>query len=129
MSSTALMEWLAQEKAHMIALLEHIVNIDSGSYDHEGVDRVGDALKSHLEERGIPTEIIRRPNAGFCLTAKVDPTTDGASASPVLLMGHRDTVFSKGEAARRPFRVEGDKAYGPGVADMKASKNIYIRNY
>ena len=37
----------------------------------------------------------------------------------VLLMGHRDTVFAQGEASRRPFRIEGTRAYGPGVADMK----------
>src|SRR3546814_19940274 len=35
-------------------------------------------------------------------------------------MGHRDTVCPDGEAARRPFTVDGDTAYGPGVADMKA---------
>lgn len=35
-------------------------------------------------------------------------------------MGHRDTVFPDGEATRRPFTVDGDIAYGPGVADMKA---------
>ena len=39
---------------------------------------------------------------------------------PILLMGHRDTVFPKGEPTRRPFKIEGDRAYGPGVADMKA---------
>ncbi|WP_341643203.1 M20/M25/M40 family metallo-hydrolase [Thauera sp. SDU_THAU2] len=38
----------------------------------------------------------------------------------ILLMGHRDTVFGKGEAARRPFHIAGDRAYGPGIADMKA---------
>jgi len=36
-----------------------------------------------------------------------------------LLMGHRDTVFPKGEVARRPFTIEGTRAHGPGVADMK----------
>ena len=35
-------------------------------------------------------------------------------------MGHRDTVFPKGEPTRRPFRIENGRAYGPGVADMKA---------
>src|SRR5260370_42047025 len=34
-------------------------------------------------------------------------------------MGHRDTVFSKGEAARRPFTIKDGRAYGPGVTDMK----------
>ena len=35
-------------------------------------------------------------------------------------MGHRDTVFPKGEAKKRRFRIEDGRAYGPGVADMKA---------
>jgi glutamate carboxypeptidase len=35
-------------------------------------------------------------------------------------MGHRDTVFPKGEVAKRKFKIEGTRAYGPGVADMKA---------
>jgi glutamate carboxypeptidase len=34
-------------------------------------------------------------------------------------MGHRDTVFPKGEAARRPFTIRDGRAYGPGVGDMK----------
>jgi glutamate carboxypeptidase len=43
-------------------------------------------------------------------------------------MGHRDTVFPKGEPRRRPFRIEDGRAYGPGVADMKAGivMNMYV---
>jgi glutamate carboxypeptidase len=42
------------------------------------------------------------------------------SNTTILLMGHRDTVFPKQEATRRPFRIANGRAYGPGVADMKA---------
>ena len=47
---------------------------------------------------------------------------------PILLMGHRDTVFPIGEAGRRPFRIDGNRAYGPGVADMKAGlvMNLFV---
>ena len=38
----------------------------------------------------------------------------------LLLIGHMDTVFEAGTVAERPFRVEGDRAFGPGVTDMKA---------
>ena len=114
-----MMAWLDQQQQPMLDLLEQIVNIDSNSYDLEGVDAVGDAIKAHLEARGIETEIIPRPNAGFCLVAKVGAGEEADNAKPVLLMGHRDTVFPKGEVARRPFKVEAGKAYGPGVADMK----------
>ncbi|MEZ5931883.1 MAG: M20 family metallopeptidase [Alphaproteobacteria bacterium] len=116
--ATDLMGWLDRQQSPMLDLLERIVNIDSGSYDHEGVDAVGQAIEAHLDQRGIDTEIIPRPEAAFCLAAKVAGPERGAKGH-LLLMGHRDTVFSKGEAARRPFRVEGEKAYGPGVADMK----------
>jgi glutamate carboxypeptidase len=118
-SYTDLMAWLDQQQSAMLELLETIVNIDSGTSDHEGVDRVGAAIKSHLEQRGIETEVIPQPDAAFCLTASVDCPDVGAEDKSILLMGHRDTVFPKGEATRRPFRIEGDKAFGPGVADMK----------
>ncbi len=103
----------------MVALLKEIVNIDSGSYDHAGVNKVGEIIREHLQVRGMATEIIERPNAGFCLTSTVEARQDDPANRHILLMGHRDTVFPKGEATRRPFRVEGDRAYGPGVADMK----------
>jgi glutamate carboxypeptidase len=114
-----LMAWLDQQQQPMLDLLEQIVNIDSNSYDLEGVDAVGDAIKAHLEASGIETEIVPRPDASYCLLAKVGAGDEAENAKPVLLMGHRDTVFPKGEAAKRPFKVEADKAYGPGVADMK----------
>jgi glutamate carboxypeptidase len=45
----------------------------------------------------------------------------GGNARPnIVLMGHRDTVFPKGEPERRPFTIDGARAFGPGVADMKA---------
>src|SRR5262249_15967118 len=36
-----------------------------------------------------------------------------------VLLGHHDTVFPEGTAAARPFRIDGSRCYGPGVADMK----------
>lgn len=113
------MGWLDEQLPAMTDLLERIVNIDSGTYDHEGVDAVGEAIRAHLEARGIGTEIVPRPEAAFCLTADIPAPIGIESVSPILLMGHRDTVFPKGEAGRRPFRVENGKAFGPGVADMK----------
>lgn len=114
-----LIDWLDGQRQAMTDLLERIVNIDSGSYDHPGVDAVGLAIKDHLEKRGISTEVIPRPDAGFCLTASVSAGKALDGQGHILLMGHRDTVFPKGEASKRPFKAEGGKAYGPGVADMK----------
>src|SRR3954453_1277832 len=102
----------------MIDLLRRIVNIDSGSYNKAGVDAVGAELRENLARSGIACEIIPHPRFGDCMRAVIRGT--GAQSNrPVVLMGHQDTVFPDGTAAERPFRVEGDLAYGPGVADMK----------
>jgi glutamate carboxypeptidase len=111
----ALLDWLAGQKGAMLALLEDIVNIDGGSYDKAGVDAVGVRIRKFLEEHGIACETIANENFGDALRA----TVGGPSNSAIMLLGHRDTVFPKGEPTRRPFKVENGKAYGPGVADMK----------
>ena len=52
--------------------------------------------------------------------------TSASGQEKVMLMGHMDTVFPKGTAAARPFRIEDGKAYGPGVMDMKAGIAISL---
>ena len=112
----AILEWLASQKGAMVSLLEDIVNIDGGSYDKAGVDKVGIRIRAFLEDQGIVCETIANENFGDALRA----TVGGPSNSAIMLLGHRDTVFPKGEPTRRPFKIENGKAYGPGVADMKA---------
>jgi len=110
--------WLGQQRDAMIALLAEVVNIDSGSYNKSGVDAVGARFARFFAEHGIATSVIAGERQGNVLRAYLDGG-DGGNA-PILLMGHQDTVFPDGEAARRPFRIENGRAYGPGVADMKA---------
>ena len=114
------LDWLAERRAAMVMLLERLVNLDSGSHDRAGVTRVGEVLAGFLAEYGLETEVVPGEQHGDGLTVRL-PAAGGRNVpSPVLLLGHRDTVFPAGEAARRPFRVEGERAFGPGVADMKA---------
>jgi glutamate carboxypeptidase len=115
---TAATQWLAGQQDAMLALLAELVNLDSGSYDKAGVDAVGARIAAFLSQHDIPVTTIPNEGYGDALKAHV-PGTGGANRA-IVLMGHRDTVFPKGEAGRRPFRVENGRAYGPGVADMKA---------
>ena len=117
-ASTPIIAWLASQRDAMLALLEEVVNIDSGSYDKPGVDAVGERFRRFFDEHGIATTVI--PNEGFGDAIKAQVDASGGANKPIVLMGHRDTVFPKGEAARRPFRIENGRAYGPGVCDMKA---------
>ncbi|MBL28416.1 MAG: peptidase M20 [Rhodospirillaceae bacterium] len=111
-------DWLGRQYGAMIGLLGDIVTIDSGSYDKEGVDAVAARLEAFFAEQGISTATSEgTTESGNLLRAVVGET---ANKPPVLLCGHMDTVFPRGEAGRRPFRIDGGRAYGPGVADMKA---------
>jgi glutamate carboxypeptidase len=113
------LRWLGESHEDMVQLLRRIVDVDSGSYNKRGVDDVVSALRDFLERHGIACSIHPNEAAGNCMRAAV-PGADGTPAPPVVLMGHCDTVFPDGTAAQRPFRIDGDLAYGPGVADMKA---------
>ena len=109
------LDWLASQNSAMVGLLERLVNIDSGTYNKTGTDAVGELICRFLDENGIPFDVIPNDKFGYALRASV-----GSGGRPILLMGHRDTVFPDGEARRRPFRIDGARGYGPGVADMKA---------
>ena len=110
-------EWLGGKRGEMIALLEQLVNIDSGSYDKAGVDAVGLALQDFFALAGIACERIPVAERGDAFKATLPGRTGGR---PVMLLGHRDTVFPQGEPLRRPFTIRNGQAFGPGVADMKA---------
>lgn len=114
------LDWLAAQAPAMVDLLAKLVNQDSGSYDVSGVDAAGDILRAFLEAEGFHVDVTPGAALGYSFETRL-PAADGRNTpSHVLLMGHRDTVFPTGEAERRPFRVEDGRAFGPGVADMKA---------
>jgi len=117
--SAAISGWLVEQQEAMIELLSELVNIDSGSYDKTGVDAVGSRLTEFFSGHGI--EVTASPNEHFgdILRATTGNVLQDCGRHNVLLMGHRDTVFPKGEARRRPFSLMNGRAYGPGIADMK----------
>jgi glutamate carboxypeptidase len=119
----SVLDWLAGARDEMLALTAELVNIDSGSHYKAGVDAVGARLAAFLSGQGIACDVVRNATYGDVLVARF-----GNGDRPVLLMGHRDTVFAQGEAARRPFQVAGAHAYGPGCADMKSGlvQNAFV---
>jgi len=119
-SEQKILDWLGGQRDAMLGLLKTLVNTDSGSYDKAGVDAAGGHIRKFLDEHGIATEVTPDQTFGDAISATVGQDAPPLGNRPVLLMGHRDTVFPKGEPTRRPFKIEGDRAYGPGVADMKS---------
>jgi glutamate carboxypeptidase len=92
------------------------VDIDSGTYDKAGVDRVGELVRSRLAR------------SGFVVTAQSDEVygdhligrRTGQGRLRLLLIGHMDTVYPAGAVQERPFTIRDGRAYGPGIFDMKS---------
>ncbi len=101
-------------------LLEELsgwVQMETPTTDAESVSRLVDVAASGLGAAGaVLRRIPGRDGYGDALLAR-------SSADParhVLLLGHLDTVWDKGTLSAMPFRVEGPRAHGPGIYDMKA---------
>ncbi|WP_432357299.1 M20 family metallopeptidase [Sporosarcina sp. UB5] len=111
-------EFLQTKQSEMLSLLEKLVNIDSGSAHKKGIDEVGGILKEIYEELGFAVDVIEEPENGNNMVI----THPGSNNPTMLAVAHMDTVFRVGTASERPFTIKGDRAYGPGVIDMKASQ-------
>ena len=84
-----------------------------------GSTAVGNRLRGFISKPpALSARLFPTATYGDCMAARA--LRGGGDNRPIVLMGHRDTVFPDGTAAERPFRIDGDRAFGPGVADMKA---------
>ena len=112
--------WSAVEAARpaQMQLLKQIVNIDSGTGDVAGASKIAGLLAAELKAIGMTVETVpaEAPGLGDNLVA----TMTGRGKTRILMIGHSDTVFEPGTAGARPYREEGDHAYGPGISDEKA---------
>ena len=122
------LDWLARQQQSMQDLLQKVVNIESGSRNEAGVTAVAHALAERLQAAGVPVQFEPVPGYGVLLHAQVNPEGAEAGGAPIILMGHMDTVFPDGTVAKRPYREEAGRAYGPGVADMKSGLvlNVFV---
>ena len=121
MDATALRNIVSGHFGDYVGVLEQMVNVDCGSYSVTGVNVIADLCEARFRAHGWEVE-RRRPAPspdGAAVGDLVIGTLRGSGTARVLLVGHMDTVFDDGTAAERPFRIEGDIAYGPGVSDMK----------
>jgi glutamate carboxypeptidase len=109
--------WAAAEAAReaQVALLREVVNVDSGTGDAAGGNKVQDIVAARLQAAGM--QVTRVPAEAPGLADNLVATVEGTGRARILLIGHIDTVFGPGTVAVRPFRIAGDRATGPGVSD------------
>lgn len=114
-----------QEKAPMIDTMRDLVNIESGSKDLEGLAKIAALIRDRLIQLGGKAELLDAPEV-----YRMDDTPPkigqivhaefkGSGTRKIMLIAHMDTVYLRGMLKDQPFRVDGSKAYGLGIADDK----------
>ncbi len=117
-----LAEIAKQQKAPAIALLEQVVNINSGTMNHAGVKQVADVFDQELKALGFETrwhDLSAVDRAGHLFA------DNGGPGVCQLLIGHLDTVFEASSPFQN-FQRQGDTATGPGVSDMKGGDVVIL---
>ena len=107
------------------ALLERLVNINSGTHNFEGVRAVADVLAPAFQGLGFATRWS--DGASWNRAGHLIAEWKGNGTGPKLvLIGHLDTVFEKDSPFQRFERTAGDSARGPGIADMKGGNVVML---
>ncbi|AEF20494.1 M20/M25/M40 family metallo-hydrolase [Pseudomonas fulva] len=121
----ALLKKAQAEQKPYLATVEQLVNVDTGTGQEPGLKTVSALLVERLEALGAEVKTSpASPSAGDNIVG----TFKGTGSKSFLLMVHYDTVFLPGTAAKRPFKVEGERAYGPGVADAKGGVAMILHS-
>ncbi|WP_122670658.1 M20/M25/M40 family metallo-hydrolase [Pseudomonas viridiflava] len=114
----------AEQKAYL-ATVKELVDVDTGTGQAPGLKTVSALLVERLKALGAEvTTTPANPSAGDNIVG----TFKGNGTRSFLLMVHYDTVFGPGTAARRPFRLDSERAYGPGVADAKGGVAMILHS-
>jgi len=120
-----LLELAKKEQQPYLDTLRDLVHIESGSKDVAGVKKIAEYIAAKLKSQGAkvevinPTDIYRLDDTPEQVGPMVHAEFKGKGTSRIMLIAHMDTVYLPGMIKDQPFRVDGDKAYGLGIADDK----------
>lgn len=123
-AETRMAQTVKTEAERHVALLERLVNQNSGSLNLDGVRRTGDMVRAELEPLGFTVEWVDMTETGRAGHLVATHKGNGRGKR-VLLIGHLDTVFEP-ESDFQTFVREGSRATGPGVVDDKGGIVVIV---
>jgi glutamate carboxypeptidase len=118
---TDLIDHFSQRTAEILELLRQLVEIESPSTDKAATNRVARFVAQVARDLGGRVTIRPQEQRGDHVIARW-----GKGHGGFLLLCHLDTVWPMGTLAERPWRVDGQRAYGPGSLDDKAGAAISL---
>jgi glutamate carboxypeptidase len=129
----AMVKAVDAETPAAVALLENIVNINSGTMNLAGVVAVKDVIAPRIESLGFKVQWVPMQSvdgrAGDLVAEHPCPAGTGKCGKRLLLIGHMDTVFEPSSSFQRYSIVpgtNGNVATGPGVNDMKGGLVVML---
>ena len=120
----ALLASATAEQPAVLRTLERLVNIETGTGNAEGMAAMADLLQGELQALGAV--VTRHPATAGVVGVIIVGRIAGKGQRRILLLAHMDTVYPKGTLARAPFRVDGNRAFGPGIADDKGGIAVIL---
>jgi glutamate carboxypeptidase len=116
-----------KEQPGVLQTMKELVEIESGSSDIEGLDKIADVIAGRLKALGGKIEMIepgpdmvRAHDTPEKIGKMVRATFTGKGSKKILLLAHMDTVYPRGSLAGQPFKIEGDRAWGLGISDDRS---------
>jgi glutamate carboxypeptidase len=107
----------------VLALLERVVNINSGTHNLAGVREVGKVFRAELDALRFKTQWVEQDEVGRAGHLVADHPGPGPR---ILLIGHLDTVFETDSPFQKLERLDAKTARGPGIIDMKGGDVIIV---
>jgi glutamate carboxypeptidase len=122
--NTKYLDAATKEQPALIESLKTMVSIESGSNDAAGLARMANLLDERLQALGFKTERIKSTkNIGANI---VIGRLRGTGKHNLMLMAHMDTVYEQGILKTQPYKVDGNRIYGPGIADDKGGISVIL---
>ena len=118
----------AAEKAQteFIETLRQMVLIESGSEDTQGLSQMAQLVEAHLKKLGFATE-RHKTSAGAGADIVVGKL-QGKGKKKFMLQAHMDTVYQAGILKTQGYKVDGNRIYGPGIADDKGGIAVILKS-
>ncbi|MEY2953417.1 MAG: hypothetical protein RLZZ401_1504 [Pseudomonadota bacterium] len=110
----------------VVKTLERLVNIETGTGNAEGLSAMAQLLEAELKALGAT--VTRSPAVAGVVGDNIVGRMEGKGTRRIMLMAHMDTVHVKGALEKSPFRVEGNRAFGPGIADAKGGIAVILHS-
>lgn len=125
-ANEAIVALAKKEQPAILQTIKELVEIESGSTEHAGLEKIANLLSEKLKALGAKTELVEAGPEIYKMFdtpekigRMVRATFTGTGSRKILMIAHMDTVYPLGMLSGQPFKIEGDRAYGLGIADDK----------